>query len=121
MKDTFAMVYAEPGNPLLGDLIAHRCVAALPVGGRFRAIDFLLSNLSTSGIKDVGVITQRNFQSLDEHIGSGDAWDLAVRVVDVTAGVFFCLPRDHARQQQHRDDVRYGHQAVHQEIGRAHV
>ena len=77
MKDTFAMVYAEPGNPLLGDLIAHRCVAALPVGGRFRAIDFLLSNLSASGIKDVGVITQRNFQSLDEHIGSGDAWDLA--------------------------------------------
>ena len=77
MKDTFAIVYAGHGNQLLGDLIAHRCVAALPLGGRFRAIDLVLSNISASGIKNVGVITERNHQSLVEHIGSGDAWDLA--------------------------------------------
>ena len=76
MKDTFAIVFADHGNPLLGDLIAHRCVSALPLAGRFRAIDVLLSNLSQSGVRDVGVIMQRNFQSLVEHIGSGDAWDL---------------------------------------------
>ena len=76
MKDTFAIVYAGHGNPLLGDLIAHRAVSALPLGGRYRAIDVLLSNISQSGIRDVGVIMQRNFQSLVEHIGSGDAWDL---------------------------------------------
>ena len=76
MKDTFAIVYAEHGSAFLGDLIAHRCVSALPLAGRYRAIDILLSNISQSGIRDVGVIMQRNFQSLVEHIGSGDAWDL---------------------------------------------
>lgn len=76
MNDTFAIVYARHGNLLLGDLIAHRCVSALPLAGRFRAIDVTLSNISQSGIRSVGVIMQRNFQSLVEHIGSGDAWDL---------------------------------------------
>lgn len=76
MNDTFAMVFAGHGNPLLGDLIAHRAVSALPLAGRFRTIDVLLSNISQSGIRNVGVIMQRNFQSLVEHIGSGDAWDL---------------------------------------------
>lgn len=76
MNDTFAIVYAGHGNLLLGDLIAHRCVSALPFAGRYRTVDVLLSNISQSGIRDVGVIMQRNFQSLLEHIGSGDAWDL---------------------------------------------
>ena len=76
MNDTFAIVFAGHGNPFLGDLIAHRAVSALPLAGRFRTIDVLLSNISQSGIRDVGIIMQRNFQSLVEHIGSGDAWDL---------------------------------------------
>lgn len=76
MKDTFAIVFADYGNPLLGELLANRCVSALPLAGRYRTIDVLLSNLSMSGVRDVGVITQRNFQSLVDHIGSGDAWDL---------------------------------------------
>ena len=77
MKDTFAIVYAGHGNPLLGDLIAPRCVAAMPLAGRFRVIDFILSNISASGIRNVGVITERNHQSLVEHIGAGEAWGLA--------------------------------------------
>lgn len=76
MNDTFALVYAGHGNPLLGDLIAHRAVSALPLAGRYRTIDIVLSNIAQSGIRNVGVIMQRNFQSLVEHIGSGDAWDL---------------------------------------------
>ena len=84
MNDTFAIVFAGHGNPLLGDLIAHRCVSALPLAGRFRTIDVLLSNLSQSGVRNVGVIMQRNFQSLVEHIGSGDAWDLSGKSGGVT-------------------------------------
>lgn len=76
MNDTFAIIYAGHGNPLLGDLIAHRAVSAIPLAGRYRTIDVLLSNIAQSGIRDVGVIMQRNFQSLVEHIGSGDPWDL---------------------------------------------
>ena len=90
MNDTFAIVYAGHGNPLLGDLIAHRCVAALPLAGRFRTIDVTLSNLSESGIRNVGVIMQRNFQSLVEHIGSGDAWDLNSK----SGGVALLTPFD---------------------------
>lgn len=77
MNDTFAIVYAGHGNPFLGELIAHRAVSALPFAGRYRTIDVILSNISQSGIRDVGVIMQRNFQSLVEHIGSGDAWSLS--------------------------------------------
>ena len=90
MKDTFAIVYAGHGNPLLGDLIAHRAVSALPLAGRFRTIDVLLSNIAQSGIRDVGVIMQRNFQSLVEHIGSGDAWDLNSK----SGGVALLTPFD---------------------------
>ncbi len=90
MKDTFAIVYAGHGNPLLGDLIAHRAVAALPLAGRFRTIDVLLSNISQSGVRNVGVIMQRNFQSLVEHIGSGDAWDLSSK----SGGVALLTPFD---------------------------
>ena len=90
MNDTFAIVYAGHGNPLLGDLIAHRCVSAIPLAGRFRTIDVLLSNLSQSGIRNVGVIMQRNFQSLVEHIGSGDAWDLNSK----NGGVALLTPYD---------------------------
>ena len=90
MNDTFALVYAGHGNPLLGDLIAHRAVAALPLAGRFRVIDVVLSNIAQSGIRNVGVIMQRNFQSLVEHIGSGDAWDLASK----SGGVALLTPFD---------------------------
>lgn len=90
MINTFALVFAGHGNPLLGDLIAHRCVSALPFAGRYRTIDVMLSNLSQSGVHDVGVITQRNFQSLLEHIGSGDAWDLNNK----TGGVALLTPYD---------------------------
>lgn len=90
MNDTFAIVYAGHGNPFLGDLIAHRCVSALPLAGRYRTIDVLLSNLSQSNVRNVGVIMQRNFQSLVEHIGSGDAWDLSSK----TGGVALLTPFD---------------------------
>ena len=90
MNDTFAIVFSGHGNPLLGDLIAHRCVSAIPLAGRYRTIDVLLSNLSQSGVRDVGVIMQRNFQSLVEHIGSGDAWDLNSK----SGGVALLTPFD---------------------------
>ncbi len=48
----------------------------LPYGGRYRQIDFTLSNMSNSGIRHIGVITKYNYQSLMNHIGSGQEWDL---------------------------------------------
>ena len=51
-------------------------VAAIPVAGRYRAIDFQVSNLVNSGVRNVGVITQKNYHSLMDHLGSGKEWDL---------------------------------------------
>lgn len=48
----------------------------MPYGGRYRQIDFTLSNMSNSGIRHIGVITKYNYQSLMNHIGSGQEWDL---------------------------------------------
>ena len=77
MNDAFAIVYAEQGSSQLRDLIALRSVAALPFAGRYRIIDLLLSNLANSGIHNVGLITQRNYKSLMDQIGSGKAWDMS--------------------------------------------
>ena len=77
------------GNNILGILFANvhdekvheltevRTLASAPFGGRYRLIDFPLSNMVNSGINKVGVITNNNYQSLLDHLGSGKAWDLS--------------------------------------------
>ena len=52
-------------------------MASVPYGGRYRLVDFPLSNMVNSGINKVGVITEQNYQSLMDHLGSGKAWDLS--------------------------------------------
>jgi glucose-1-phosphate adenylyltransferase len=51
-------------------------VAAIPFGGRYRTIDFSLSNMVNSGINNIVVITQSNYRSLIEHVGMGKEWNL---------------------------------------------
>lgn len=57
-------------------LTRNRTVASLPFGGRYRQIDFVLSNMVNSGIHRIGVITKYNYQSLMAHLGSCQDWDL---------------------------------------------
>ena len=78
-RDIFGLIYAGENNLNLRELVAMRSLAALPVGGRYRAIDFPLSNMVNTGIKKVGVITERNYHSLMDHIGSGKDWDMNKR------------------------------------------
>jgi len=52
-------------------------MASIPFGGRYRLIDFALSNMVNSGITTVGIVTKYNYQSLIDHLGSGKDWDLA--------------------------------------------
>lgn len=60
----------------LGDLTRHRTLASLPFGARYRLIDFILSNMSNSHIDHIAVITKYNYQSLMDHLGSCEEWDL---------------------------------------------
>ena len=60
----------------LGELTNKRTMASLPFGGRYRQVDFALSNLSCAGVRHVGIISRHNYQSLMNHIGDGEEWGL---------------------------------------------
>lgn len=74
--NAFGLIYTGDSNPLLRDLTLSRAVAAVPFGGRYRCIDFILSDLVNSGVTSVGLITQKNYHSLMDHLGAGKEWDL---------------------------------------------
>ena len=59
------------------ELVRRRTMASIPFGGRYRIIDFALSNMVNSGITTVGLMTSNNYRSLIDHLGSGKDWDLA--------------------------------------------
>ena len=60
----------------LGELTNKRTMASLPFGGRYRQVDWALSNLSCAGVRKVGIISRHNYQSLMNHIGDGEEWGL---------------------------------------------
>lgn len=63
-------------NTRLKELSDTRSNAAIPVAGKFRAIDFVLSNMVNAGLNNIGVMVQYSFRSLMDHLGSGKEWDL---------------------------------------------
>lgn len=71
-----AMILAGGEGRGLGVLTADRAEAAVPFGGKYRLIDFSLSNCVNSGIYNVGVLTQYQPRSLNDHIAIGKPWDL---------------------------------------------
>lgn len=75
-KDVMGLIYTGERDQQLRELTQERAVAAVPLCGRYRMIDFPLSAMTGSGIRNIGVITQRNYQSLMDHLGSGKEWDL---------------------------------------------
>lgn len=76
MKDIMGVIYTGESDARLRELTMTRAIAALPVAGRYRVIDFLVSSMVNGGIKNVGVIMQKNYHSLMDHLGSGKEWDL---------------------------------------------
>lgn len=53
-----------------------RTIASVPIGGRYRLIDFPLSSMVNAGVSSIGIITKSNYLSLMDHVGSGKEWDL---------------------------------------------
>ena len=60
----------------MGDLTSKRTMASLPFGGRYRQVDFHLSNMTCAGIRHIGIISRHSYQSLMNHVGSGEEWGL---------------------------------------------
>ena len=59
-KQMLGIINAGEENRKLKDLVRSRSLSALPVGGRYRTVDFMLSNMVNAGIKNVGLLTRRN-------------------------------------------------------------
>ena len=76
----------------LGDLTNKRTMASLPFGGRYRQVDFALSNLSCAGIKHIGIISRHSYQSLMNHVGDGEEWGLELE----EGGLEFLTPFAHS-------------------------
>ena len=86
-KTCIAMLLAGGQGSRLGILTKNMAKPAVPFGGKYRIIDFPLSNCSNSGIDVVGVLTQYQPLELNAYLGSGQPWDL-----DRTNGGVFVLP-----------------------------
>ena len=76
MNGVLGLIYTGERDAELRELTALRDVAAIPMLARYRMIDFPLSCMVNSGIRNVGVIVQRNYHSLLDHLGAGKEWDL---------------------------------------------
>src|ERR1039457_456403 len=76
MKRALAVILAGGEGERLSILSSMRAKPAVPFGGKYRIIDFTLSNCVNSGIDNVVVLTQYNPRSLNDHIGQGRPWDL---------------------------------------------
>lgn len=77
MNDLHGILFAYHSDVSLGELTRPRNTCSLPFGGRYRLIDFMLSNYVNAGITDVGLVVHRSYQSLLDHVGSGKDWELS--------------------------------------------
>ena len=77
MIKAFAILFADNyRQDDLHGLVRSRTLASLPVGSRYRLVDFMLSSLVKAGIDNIGILTNHNYKSLRDHVGWGKDWDL---------------------------------------------
>ena len=90
------IIFANDGA--IGTLTEKRTMASLPFGGRYRQVDFALSNLCAAGVHHVGIITRHSYQSLMNHIGSGEEWGMELE----EGGLEFLTPYAMSRTDNYR-------------------
>ncbi|BFH60693.1 MULTISPECIES: glucose-1-phosphate adenylyltransferase subunit GlgD [Paenibacillus] len=89
MKQLMGVINLDHELELLGELTYFRCGAAVPFAGRYRLIDFVMSNMMHAGVLDIALFVRRKYRSLLDHLGEGRPWDL-----DRKRGGLFILPPD---------------------------
>jgi len=77
MNGLHGIIFSYKGRDDLRELSDIRSSASVPFGGRYRIVDFALSNLVNAGVTDVGVVLHGKYQSMLDHLGSGKVWDLS--------------------------------------------
>lgn len=76
-NNVLGIIFSNAYDEVLPELTALRTMGSVPFAGRYRLIDFPLSNMVDAGITKVGVITKSNYRSLMDHLGTGKPWDLS--------------------------------------------
>ncbi|MFZ7102009.1 MAG: glucose-1-phosphate adenylyltransferase subunit GlgD [Peptococcaceae bacterium] len=76
MHNTMGIIMNTKSENLFGEITQNRCMSAVPFGGRYRLIDFILSNMVNCGMKNISLITSHKFRSLLDHLGKGKEWGL---------------------------------------------
>lgn len=76
-NNVLGLIYSNAYDSAIPELTTLRTMGSIPFGGRYRLIDFALSNMVNCGISKVGVATKNNYRSLMDHLGAGKPWDLA--------------------------------------------
>ena len=100
-NNILGIIFANMHDESVSELTQVRTMGSILFGGRYRLIDFPLSNMSNSGIPEVGVITKSNYQSLLDHIGSGREWDLATK----NGGLHLLPPFSHHKSGLYRGRI----------------
>ena len=100
-NDVLGIIYSNAYDAVLNELTNARTMGSVPFGGRYRLIDFALSNLVNCGINKVGIITKSNYQSLMDHIGTGKPWDLSRK----RGGMFLLPPFNSIHNGMYRDRI----------------
>lgn len=76
MNRCLGIINLDESERRMEELVNNRPLASVPFGGRYRIIDFVLSNMTNSGIESIGVFTKNKSRSLMDHISNGKPWDL---------------------------------------------
>lgn len=100
-NEMMGLIFAENSEAGMGELTAERSLASVPFGGRYRIIDFVLSNMVNSSITNVGITTPYNYQSLSDHLSSGKPWDIDRK----GNGLFLLPPKDMFESGKIRGEV----------------
>ena len=101
MHNVMGIIFSDMNDQRLQELTARRCMGSIPVGGRYRLIDFVLSGFANAGLENVGVVTKSNYQSLMDHLGNGREWDLSRK----RGGLIILPPFGQAQGGVYRDRV----------------
>lgn len=76
-----AVIFANSYDALIPEMVSERLMASIPFAGRYRLCDFLISSMVHSGIDNISLIVKKNYHSLMDHLGSGQEFDLARKMV----------------------------------------
>ncbi|MGL4796849.1 MAG: glucose-1-phosphate adenylyltransferase subunit GlgD [Paraclostridium sp.] len=93
-KECMGIINLNKKGDNLRELSDSRVVASIPIGGRYRIIDFALSNMVNAGMKNIGIFSDHKYRSLTDHLGNGSHWDLSSK----NDGLFVFSPENTKNQ-----------------------